>query len=257
MNFFNKKRIITGVIVLLGILLVISIGLNYSFYHKDHEKIADSNPDITYNEEKENTKETADYFVEIKGAVKKPGVYKLSANSIINELVKLAGGLNKNAYTNNINLSRRISNEMVLYVYTKTEYKKKEKNVVKEIKVCPTDNHDIEECTKDYVSIIESTNNTKNDDPNIALENKEVKPDEKAEDKGESKTPTDVSSKKININSASLEELMTLNGIGEAKAKLIINYRNESGKFMQIEDIKKVKGIGDAMYEKIKESIMV
>ena len=60
----------------------------------------------------------------------------------------------------------------------------------------------------------------------------------------------------ININIASKEELTTLNGIGEVMAGRIIEYR-QSGRFKSKEDIKKVKGIGDGIYAKIKDSITV
>jgi competence protein ComEA len=59
----------------------------------------------------------------------------------------------------------------------------------------------------------------------------------------------------ININTATLEELKTLNGIGDSKAKSIIEYREQSGGFKSKEDIKNVDGIGDKMFEKIKDSI--
>ena len=61
----------------------------------------------------------------------------------------------------------------------------------------------------------------------------------------------------ININTASLEQLMTLSGIGESKARSIISYRKENGNFNEIEDITKVSGIGQALYEKIKDYITV
>ena len=63
--------------------------------------------------------------------------------------------------------------------------------------------------------------------------------------------------KKININSATLDELTTISGIGESKAKSIIEYRNEFGNFEKIEDIMKVTGIGEALYEKIKNNITI
>lgn len=61
----------------------------------------------------------------------------------------------------------------------------------------------------------------------------------------------------ININTASKEELVTLDGIGEATAEKILAYRQENGKFKTIEDIKNVPGIGDAKFEKIKNQITV
>lgn len=63
-------------------------------------------------------------------------------------------------------------------------------------------------------------------------------------------------SKKVNLNTAGVEELMTLSGIGEAKAKSIIQYREKVGPFQSIEEIKNVSGIGDAMFERVRESII-
>ena len=71
---------------------------------------------------------------------------------------------------------------------------------------------------------------------------------------------TDVSSgdsSKININTASKEELMTLAGIGESKADNIIKYRQENGSFSSVEDLTNVSGIGESIFNKIKDSITV
>ncbi len=61
----------------------------------------------------------------------------------------------------------------------------------------------------------------------------------------------------ININTADESELMTLTGIGEGKARAIISYREEHGNFKSIEEIKNVSGIGDATFNKFKDSITV
>lgn len=61
----------------------------------------------------------------------------------------------------------------------------------------------------------------------------------------------------VNINKASSEELQELDGIGEALAENIIAYRENNGKFKNIEDIKNVSGIGDSKYEKIKDNIKI
>lgn len=62
---------------------------------------------------------------------------------------------------------------------------------------------------------------------------------------------------RININTASREQLMTLPGIGEARAEAILAYRREAGPFLAIEDIMKVSGIKEAAFQKIKDDITV
>lgn len=64
-------------------------------------------------------------------------------------------------------------------------------------------------------------------------------------------------SDKVNINTASKEELMTLTGVGEAKANAIILYREKNGRFEKIEDIMKISGIKEGMFAKIEDSITV
>ena len=62
---------------------------------------------------------------------------------------------------------------------------------------------------------------------------------------------------KVNINTASREELMTLNGIGESKASQIISYRETNGAFEKIDDIMNITGIKEGVFSKIKENIIV
>ncbi len=62
---------------------------------------------------------------------------------------------------------------------------------------------------------------------------------------------------KININTASESELMTLTGIGRSKAKGIIEYRTKNGRFSSIDELKNVSGIGDAILNKIREQITI
>ena len=62
---------------------------------------------------------------------------------------------------------------------------------------------------------------------------------------------------KVNINTADIEELVKLPGIGETKAKAVIAYREAFGGFVSIEEIMEVKGIGQATYDKIKDLISI
>ncbi len=67
----------------------------------------------------------------------------------------------------------------------------------------------------------------------------------------------DLSQNKININTANQAQLEELEGIGETTALRIIEYRKQNGKFKTIEDLKNVKGIGEAKFNKIKNDIEV
>lgn len=66
---------------------------------------------------------------------------------------------------------------------------------------------------------------------------------------------TEISSKKIsfplNLNEASAEDLMNIEGVGESRANAIIAYRNEIGSYTSVEQIKNIEGIGNSLYEKI------
>lgn len=62
---------------------------------------------------------------------------------------------------------------------------------------------------------------------------------------------------RVNLNTAGVDELMTLNGIGESRAQAILTYREENGAFQSIEQVKEVSGIGDGIYSRIKDQIVV
>lgn len=62
---------------------------------------------------------------------------------------------------------------------------------------------------------------------------------------------------KVNINTATVEELKTLKGIGEKKAEAIIEYRKKNGSFKNKEELMKVRGIGKKLYESFQERVIV
>ena len=72
-----------------------------------------------------------------------------------------------------------------------------------------------------------------------------------------SPSTTESQSSLVNINTSDESTLMTLSGIGPSKAKAIIAYREEKGLFKSIEDIKDVTGIGDSIFENLKDFISV
>jgi len=69
--------------------------------------------------------------------------------------------------------------------------------------------------------------------------------------------PSDIAPIKININEADLETLIRLEGIGPSLAKRILDYRAQIGRFRSLEELKKVKGVGEKLFEKIKDEVSV
>ena len=239
----NNKLIILIVSILLNIILLICTSiLLFKVINNKCEcldmPLLESKEEVTDKKEDDvlPSNEPKTYHVEIKGAVKTPGVYEVNGNNIINDVIVMAGGFKDDAYTDNINLSRHLDDELVIYVYTEKEYKKS--NLVTQTS-CNCETYDISNCTSAKSSIIvsgeDSTQNNNSTNSNNA---------------------SSVSGK-VNINTANINELLTLTGIGESKAKDIINYRENNGLFKKIEDIKKVNGIKDATYNKIKDDITV
>lgn len=199
-------------------------------------------------ETKVKTPESEKYIVDIKGEVKRPGVYILDKGKRVIDVVKKAGGFTVYADASANNLSMKISDEMVIVIYSEREIanflttKEKEKKLE-------------EKCNSDIIvndSCIKSSDDGKSSSDKSGTSDKGTN----SSNKGSNSSSNDSNSenKMISLNSASKEELMTLSGIGESKADAIIEYRKKK-KFESIEEIKEVSGIGDALFEKIKDNI--
>ncbi len=99
-------------------------------------------------------------------------------------------------------------------------------------------------------------NNESNDSSNSSIES-ETDINNHSDDTENSQNKNSESSLKVNINTATAEELEKLDGIGPAIAQRIIEYRNTVGKFASIEEIKNVAGIGEKTFAKFKDDICV
>ena len=229
MDYYKLKVLNNRKKIIIILLIIISIFIGYYYLWGNANESEDS--DIVINEIISSDKNDGglnnvvdEIIVDIKGFVSKPGVYsfKKSENARINDLIIKAGGLKKEADTSIINLSKKLEDEMTIIIYSKSEitsYLKTEEELKKKLEICE--------------------NKLKND---ACMEKSTIKQENQ--------------NKKININTAMLNELMTINGIGESKASAIIEYRKKA-KFKSIEDIKNVEGIGDSLFATIKESITV
>ena len=221
LRFLKKyKYVITIFLFMLIIFYIVFVKVNLKSKEKN---LVDNQVVINEVEKVEVDLKDDLVYVDIKGAVKKPGVYKINSDKKIIDVITIAGGLMENANTDNINLSKKVTDEMVIIIYTAEEVTNS--NIVDTV---------IKVIDKECVC------------PNIQNDgciNTEI-----------NDSITNVN-KTININTATLEELMSINGLGEAKAKAIIKYREENGYFKIIDDLLNVSGIGEALFEKIKEYI--
>lgn len=236
------------IIVLILSLIGLKIYLNHNSFSFNTKDNGDSLPEIQQvekNLEKEESEEEkkeeiiTKVDVDIKGAVKKPGVYELNSNQKVIDVVNLAEGFTEEADSTLVNLAKKVTDEMVVIIYTKTQIKNAKKEEALSLKsndvcVCPTIRND--------ACITSDNSNSKNNNNSSSKNNQTTKQN---------------LNEKVNINMASLEELQALNGIGEGKAKAIIEYREQNGNFQSIEDIQKVSGIGESIYAKIKDNITV
>jgi len=221
--YFNKGKLIVFIfLVLIG---VVFFGYFYyeRVYNDDKEnKIDEVNVSLEKVEKVEDEKAEMCFF-DIKGEVVKPGVYSIDCSKRLIDAINIAGGLTKNSDTSVLNLSKKIEDGLVFIVYSKKEvsaYLETLKETEKKQSICNNSNVENSGCIVDN-----SSNNT-----------------------GKNNL--------ININVASLSELMTLTGIGESKAKSIIEYRKKTP-FKKIEDILNVEGIGESIYVNIKENITI
>ena len=224
-TYRHKKEIIIGLIILIIISISIFLIIKYRPKPKKESKKETIEKNIVEEKEKVKEEKEEEYKVDIKGAVITPGLYSLPKSSRVIDVINKAGGLKDNANTTPINLSLKIKDEMVIIIYTNEEVENFVKTKEKEARM-------IKECNE--------FNNLKNDACINTKSNKETKVEGK-----------------ININTATKEELNTLPGIGSSKAKSIIEYREKVNGFKEIDELKKVEGIGEELFAKIKENIII
>ena len=200
---FFRQNVKSIILAFVCSLVVIIGGLFYFNQSKteDYSGVSFSNISNETNnkDEKAEDKHDEKIFVDVKGAVKHPGVFETTKDKRVKDLIEEAGGLLEDADTSTLNLSQKVKDQMVIYVLKHGEKPKQ------------------------------------------------------ISDSGTSSSSGDV----ININTANLEQLMKISGVGKTKAEAIISYREKNGDFKKKEDITKVRGIGKATFEKIKDKIEV
>lgn len=197
-----EKKLL-GVVALLGVAL---IGLLFALW--PNSDAAEEIPLPAYSPEKEKPskperdQEIKELVVDIKGAVKHPGIYHLPREARIMDAITKAGGPGKDADLDQVNLAAPLTDGTAVYIPRKGE-------------------------------------------ENIPTIGTEV---------GAARGSGDG---KVNINTAGMDELQQLNGVGPAKAEAILRYREENGSFSSVEELTNVSGIGEKTLEKFKEQVTV
>ena len=190
-----------GAVIAVVLLLLVAVG---GLLPKKEEAVEETEAvvtTVTAEKTEYSTTLEAVIFVDIKGEVKKPGVYQMKAGDRVKDAIDAAGGLTAEADSQKVNLAQRVEDQMVIVV------------------------------------------------PKIGEE-------------GDAAIPAGATSKeaskegKVNINTATVEELKTLKGVGEKKAEAIIEYRKKNGSFKTKEDLMKVRGIGKKLFESFEERIV-
>lgn len=247
--FISNKKVIISVIALLLLSLVSFIVISNITTSKGKITVDTKVEEKLVSSEEQKVQEYI--LVDIKGEVKTPGVYKLPVNSRVIDAIEASGGLTKKAVTTYINLSKTLKDENVIIINKKSELKKiEEKKNIEEIKI--NDNSSVSVKTSDVI-----TNDVDKVKEETTTESVTKTPEEAPSPANEISSEQKKETTSVNINESSIEELTTISGIGESKAKAIIEYRTANGPFKSVEEIKNVSGIGDKLYDKIKAYITI
>lgn len=159
------------------------------------------------------------WYVQVSGAVLHPGVYQIAPDSRVFRLIEMAGGFTEEAEASAINQAVRLRDGQQLYVPTKAE-----------VQAAPSGSWG-------------GQNGQMDENGSASLANRSGTAD------------TGAGNGRININTATAEQLCTLPGIGEAKAADIIAYRTENGGFSDPQQLMEIAGIKKGVYENIKDRI--
>ena len=159
----------------------------------------DKGHDIETISNPETNKVTTKQFVDVKGEVKNPGVYEITGEERVQDVINMAGGFTDQASIEHVNLAQKVVDEMVIL---------------------------IPKIGDESSTSLETAANQKN-------------------------------TNKVHINTATIEEIETLPGIGAVKAKAIIQYREENGPFRSVDDLQAITGIGAKTVIKLTELIQI
>ena len=168
-------------------------------------------------------------YVYVCGEVAEPGVYVLEPGDRIYEAVEMAGGMTADAGTCAVNLAESVYDGLMVYI------------------------PDSEEAAGMAGSMTSAGGSAVSAGGSVTSADSSVRNGEGTSG-GTAASPGDG---RLNLNTASLAELMTLSGIGQTKAQAVVNYRDAHGGFSSVEEIMNVDGIKEGLYNRIRDQIKV
>lgn len=196
----DKKKIIGSIAILCAIAIISMI---YYFSTRPSKKISEN--EIFAEESNAQTNDTNDekyITVYINGEVKSPKVYRMKDGSIMDDLIREAGGFTQNADMDRLKLQLNLASKLRdgdhIYIYSK------------------------------------------NDSGTQTSSSSQLSSSEGG---------------KVNLNTATKDELKTVPGIGDVTAQKIIDFREKNGGFKTIDDLKKIDRIGEKTFEKFKDKV--
>ena len=201
----------------LGIMLLLVAAI--SFYEYEQDKQAVNLADISAGKGAESNHAAGMVAVYVTGEVAKPGVVYVAQDGRVGEAINQCGGLLPTADSGQVNMAATVKDGMEIRVRAKS---------------LPSGNHAGEAANKPSSEVTASSIKT-------------------AGTAAQGGSAGDM----VNINTADVEGLRKLKGIGPAMAQRIIDYREANGAFQAPEDLQQVKGIGKAKYAKLKDQIAI
>ena len=204
-----KKKVITLFIFIIIFIALLVIKISIIKRNNNHITIETEEDILKIPASEENPQQEENdktlYYIDIKGAVKNPGVYAIEPDKRVQDAIELAGGLTKNGDTSLINLAKALTDEMVIVIYTKDEVAKNNTN--SEL------NTEINDAYKNKSNNTSANNNTSTIiNINTATKNELMS----LSGIGESKANSIIAYREENGNFNTIEEIMNVSGIGQS-----------------------------------------
>jgi len=158
-------------------------------------------------------------YVDVKGKVKHPGLYALEPGARVADAIEKAGGTLPDGDVERINLAEKLTDGSAILIPVKGA-------------ASACSQQDVASAVSPSASASASGSSSGSASPSAA-------------------------GKGVNVNTATLEELMTLPGVGESRAKAILEYRTKKGGFRSPDELKQISGIGAKIYERMKDQIRI